>query len=245
MIEHWLVLGASSSMARAFTRAVAARGAALTLVGRDPDDMAASAADAQLRGAVSARVLICNATDSASRAAFLPRAPLEGTQLNVFLAIGSMPDQDAMDADPALLAEMIEANYAGPVALLQGLASAFEAQRGGRIVIVGSVAGDRGRRKNYLYGSAKGGLARYAEGLRARLHPAGVSVTLVKPGFVDTSMTWGLPGLFLVASPEACAIAMLRAADRGAAAVYVPFFWRYIMLIIQHIPAQVMKKLKF
>lgn len=245
MTEHWLILGASSSMARAVARQLAGRGAALTLVGRDADDMAATAADARLRGATSTRVLLCDAADPASRAAFLLQATMPDTQLNVFLAIGSMPDQDAMDNDPDLLARMIGANYSGPVALLQGLARPFEVQRGGRIVIVGSVAGDRGRRKNYLYGSAKAGLARYAEGLRARLHPAGATVTLVKPGFIDTSMTWGLPGLFLVASPEACAKAVLRAADRGAATVYVPFFWHYIMLMIQHIPAQVMKKLIF
>lgn len=245
MTEHWLILGASSSIARAFAREVGGRGAAVTLVGRDAADLEATAADAQLRGAASARALLCDATDPASRAALLPLAALAGTVLNVFLAIGSMPDQEAMDGDPELLRAMIEANYGGPVALLQGLAGSFEAQRGGRVVIVGSVAGDRGRRKNYLYGSAKAGLARYAEGLRARLHPAGATVTVVKPGFVDTAMTWGLPGLFLVASPEACARAMLRAADRGVATLYVPFFWRYIMLIIQHIPAQVMKKLKF
>ena len=245
MTEHWVVLGASSSIARAFVREAARRGAALTLVGRDAVDLDASAADAALRGATRARTLLCDAADPASRAAFLSQATLEGSALNVFVAIGSMPDQDAMDADPALLTAMIDSTYSGPIALLQGLAPVFEAQRGGRIVVLGSVAGDRGRRKNYLYGSAKAGLARYAEGLRARLYPAGATVTLVKPGFVDTAMTWGLPGLFLVASPEACARAMMRAADRGVAVLYVPFFWRFIMLIIQHIPAQVMKKLKF
>ena len=245
MTEHWLILGASSAIARAFAREVARRGAAITLAGRDAFDLEATTADAQLRGAASARALLCDAADAGSRAAFLAQAALPGTVLNVFLAIGSMPDQDAMDGDPLLLAGMIEANYSGPVALLQGLAGTFETQRGGRIVVVGSVAGDRGRRKNYLYGSAKAGLARYAEGLRARLHPSGATVTLVKPGFVDTAMTWGLPGLFLVASPEDCARAMLRAADKGVANLYVPFFWRFIMLVIQHIPAQVMKKLKF
>ena len=245
MTDHWLILGASSSIARAFAREVGRGGAALTLAGRDAADLDASAADAQLRGAASARALPCDAADATSRATFLAQAALPGTVLNVFLAIGSMPEQEAMDGDPTLLAAMIEANYSGPVALLQGLAGAFEAQRGGRVVIVGSVAGDRGRRKNYLYGSAKAGLARYAEGLRARLHPCGATVTLVKPGFVDTAMTWGLPGLFLVASPEDCARAILRAAERGVATLYVPFFWRFIMLIIQHIPAHVMKKLKF
>ena len=103
MTEHWVILGASSSIARAFVRAVARRGAALTLMGRDPADLGATAADAQLRGASSARVLVCDATDAASRAAFLPQAALAGTVLNAFLAIGNMPDQDAMDSDPELL----------------------------------------------------------------------------------------------------------------------------------------------
>ena len=127
---------------------------------------------------------------------------------------------------------MLTTNFTGPVALIQALAPRFEAQRGGRIVVIGSVAGDRGRRKNYLYGSAKAGLGLYADGLRARLFPAGATVTLIKPGFVDTAMTWGLPGLFLVATPTECARQILRAAERGAATAYVPFFWRYIMLII-------------
>lgn len=245
MRAHWLILGASSAMARAFARVAAAEGAALTLVGRDLDDLQATAQDAALRGAAGTRVLACDATDAAARAACIAAAAWPDTELHVFVAIGQMPDQDAMDADPALLAGMIEANYAGPVALLQGLAPLLERQRGGRVVIVGSVAGDRGRRKNYLYGSAKAGLATYATGLRARLFAAGVSVTLVKPGFVDTAMTWGLPGLFLVASPEACAAAMMRAARRGQAEVYHPFFWRWIMLIIRHIPAGVMKRLSF
>lgn len=170
---------------------------------------------------------------------------MPSTQLNVLVAIGSMPDQDAMHANPQLLANMIESTYAGPVALLEGLAPEFVHQRSGRIIVIGSVAGDRGRVKNYLYGSAKAGLATYTEGLRARLFRAGPTVTLVKPGFVDTSMTWGLPGLFLVAAPEDVARAMLTAADKGKAVVYLPGFWRLIMLIIQHIPTVVMKRLAF
>ncbi len=243
--DHWLVLGASSSMARAFVREAAAQGAVVTVAGRDVADLQATAADARLRGATASRVMACDATDPASRAACIADAAVDGTVLNVFVAIGSMPDQDAMDADPALLAQMVESTYTGPMALLQGLAPEFERQKGGRVVVVGSVAGDRGRRKNYLYGSAKAGLATYASGLRARLFPSGATVTLVKPGFVDTAMTWGLPGLFLVASPQACAQAIMKAAQKGRAVLYHPFFWRFIMLIIQHIPADVMKKLKF
>jgi len=245
LTEHWVIFGASSAIARAFAREAAARGAALTLAGRDLDDLRAAAADVRLRGAADSRVLACDASDPGSRAACVAAACLPDTLLNVFLAIGQMPDQEAMDGDPALTARMLEASYAGPVALLQGLAPVFERQRGGRIVVVGSVAGDRGRRKNYLYGSAKAGLAIYAEGLRARLFRAGATVTLVKPGFVDTAMTWGLPGLFLVASPQQAAHAMMRAAQAGRAEIYHPFFWRLIMLIIRHIPATVMKRLNF
>lgn len=245
MKEHWLILGASSSIARAFARQAAARGALLTLAGRDLSDLQASAHDAQLRGAPSARVLPCDAADAASRAACIAGAGIPDATLNMFLAISEMPEQAAMDADPALTARMIEATYAGPVALLQGLAPQFERQGGGRIVIVGSVAGDRGRRKNYIYGSAKAGLATYAEGLRARLLPSGATVTLVKPGFVDTAMTWGLPGLFLVSSPEKCAAAAMKAALTGREEIYHPGFWRLIMFVIRHIPAAVMKRLKF
>jgi short-subunit dehydrogenase len=245
MSEHWLVLGASSAIARAFARQVAARGALLTLAGRDLEDLQASAQDAQLRGAPSARVLGCDAVDAASRADCIADAGIPGTTLNVFLAISEMPEQADMDLDPALTSHMIEATYAGPLALLQGLAPQFERQRGGRIVILGSVAGDRGRRKNYLYGSAKAGLATYAEGLRARLLPSGATVTLVKPGFVDTAMTWGLPGLFLVSTPEKCAAAAMNAALKGREEIYHPGFWRLIMFVIRHIPATVMKRLKF
>jgi len=115
-----------------------------------------------------------------------------------------------------------------------------ERQHGGRVVIVGFVAGDRGRRKNYFHGSAKAGLATYAEGSRARLFPAGATVTLIKPGVVNTLMTWGLPGLFFLASPKDCAAAIIRTAVKCQTEVYHPFFWRSIMPIIRHVRAFVM-----
>ncbi len=245
MAEHWLILGASSPIARAFVRAVAARGDAVTLAGRDLQELSESAGDARLRGATVARALQCEATDADSIQRLLEVADIAGFDLNVLLAMGSMPEQSAMDSDPQLLERMIRSTFMGPVALLQGLAPFFERQRKGKVVVIGSVAGDRGRRKNYLYGSAKAGLATFATGLRARLFPAGASVTLVKPGFVDTPMTWGAPGLFLVAAPEECATAILRAADRGTPEIYVPSFWRWIMLVIRHIPATVLKRLSF
>jgi short-subunit dehydrogenase len=105
------------------------------------------------------------------------------------------------------------------------------------------VAGDRGRLKNYVYGSAKGALNLYLQGLRARLARSGVSVTTVKAGFLDTDMSYGMPGLFLVASPEACARACLDLSAKGRDVAYFPFFWRAIMAIIKAIPERIFKRL--
>ena len=114
----------------------------------------------------------------------------------------------------------------------------------GTVVGVASVAGDRGRIGNYVYGAAKAGFATYLSGLRNRLTRAGGHVVTVKPGFVDTSMTWGLPGMFLVASPEKVAEDILKAARKKRNVIYTPFFWRFIMLIIIHIPEFIFKKMK-
>jgi short-subunit dehydrogenase len=170
-------------------------------------------------------------------------ATLAPGALDVFLAFGTMPEQAALEADPALAVATIEATYTGAVAVLLGLAPLLETGKRGHVVVLGSVAGDRGRLKNYVYGSAKAGLATFTAGLRNRLFRAGVLVTTVKPGFLDTAMTWGLPGMFLVAPPEAAARACLKAALKGREVVYVPVFWALIMLIIRLIPERVFKKL--
>jgi len=245
MKDHWLIIGATSAVARACVRELAQQGAEITLIGRDRDDLDASANDARLRGAASARAVTCDVGDPQARQALLSQPWATDSRLNVVVAVGLMPEQDDMDANPDMLARMVDATYTGPMALLQGLAPHFERQAGGQVVVIGSVAGDRGRRKNYLYGSAKAGLATYAEGLRARLFPCGATVTVVKPGFIDTAMTWGLPGLFLVSSPQSCAQAILDAAKKGRPVLYHPGFWRFIMLVIRHIPASIMKRLKF
>ncbi|MBI3453348.1 MAG: SDR family NAD(P)-dependent oxidoreductase [Rhodospirillales bacterium] len=243
--ETWLVLGASSAIARAFARLAAAEGADVLLAGRDRADLDAAAADIALRSGRRASILDFDAADLAAHAAFVERARAAAgdTMLNLFLAFGFMPAQTEIDADPALLHQAIAANYAGAVGVLHAAAPIFEAQKGGRLVILGSVAGDRGRLKNYVYGSAKAGLAAYAQGLRARLYRSGASITAVKPGFVDTAMTFGLPGMFLVASPESVARACLAAARAGKDEIYVPFFWRAIMAIIRNIPERLFKRL--
>ncbi len=134
-------------------------------------------------------------------------------------------------------------NYTGAVSVLHRLAPYLEEQGDGHVVVLSSVAGDRGRLKNYVYGSAKAGLNAYLQGLRARLFRRGVSVTTVKPGFMDTDMTWGIEGMFLVASPDQAARACLKAAGKRRHVVYVPFFWWGIMTIIRHIPEFIFKKM--
>ena len=243
MTETWIILGATSSMARAFARAAAARGAHLVVAGRDLADLEALASDCALRGAQSASAKHFDARDITTHAAILEHAQSQDGMINVAVFVGSMPSQDAIDADPSLIAGTVADNYSGPAAFLQLAAPVMEERGGGTVVGVGSVAGDRGRIGNYVYGSAKAGFHTYLSGLRNRLTRVGGHVVTVKPGFVDTAMTWGLEGMFLVASPDKIASDILRAVDKKKNVIYTPGFWRIIMTIIKSIPEPIFKKL--
>lgn len=244
MTDTWIILGATSSMARAFARKVAGTGAAVLLAGRDIADMAALAQDCQLRGARLAEVLAFDARRPEGFAALIARMDTEEGLLSAAVFVGSMPPQSEIDADPALIDGTVTDSFSGPARFLQMLAPLMEQRGGGTVVGVGSVAGDRGRIGNYVYGSAKAGFHTYLSGLRNRLTRAGGHVVTVKPGFVDTSMTWGLPGMFLVATPEAVASDIWKAVTKRRNVIYTPFFWRFIMLIIIHVPEFIFKKMK-
>jgi len=244
MSETWILLGATSAMARALARALAARGAGLLLAGRDSAELAAIAADCRLRGARMAEAVAWDARDAASIAPLIGRAAQEEGALCCAVFAGSMPAQAEIDANPALVDGTVADSYLGPVRFLQTLAPLIEQRGAGSVVGVGSVAGDRGRLGNYVYGSAKAGFHTYLSGLRNRLGRSGAHVVTVKPGFVDTAMTWGLPGMFLVAPPDRVAADILKAVDRRRNVIYTPGFWRLIMLIIRSIPEPVFKKLK-
>ena len=157
--------------------------------------------------------------------------------------MGSMPEQDEIDADPSLIGGVVTDSFTGAAEFLQRLAPELERRGKGRVVGVGSVAGDRGRVGNYVYGAAKAGFHTYLSGLRNRLGRSGVHVMTVKPGFVDTSMTWGLEGMFLVARPEDVAEAIWSGAAKERNVLYVPWFWIGIMTIIRTIPERIFKKL--
>jgi NADP-dependent 3-hydroxy acid dehydrogenase YdfG len=221
MTDTWLVLGASSAIARAFAREAVAAGDGVVLAGRDRADLDLTAAGPRDPRAPR-RSRSSTSTRSPSRAMRTPsRAPRRSRRgtLALFVAYGFMPSQEELNADPALAKRVVDVNYTSVVNLLQVAAPVFEAQKQGRIVVLGSVAGDRGRMKNYVYGSAKAGVHEFLSGFRGRMFKSGVSVTTVKPGVIDTAMTWGLPGVRGGAPPELVAretSARRQARPRGA-----------------------------
>ena len=242
-MQTWIVLGATSSMARAFIRQVAEAGDGVLACGRDDADLGATVTDAAQRGAPVAAAMAFDARRPAGFEKILARAEKTEGRISVAVFVGSMPPQDEIDADPALLDGTVTDSFTGPARFLTAALPLLEARKG-TVVGVGSVAGDRGRLGNYVYGAAKAGFHTYLAGLRNRLTRAGGHVVTVKPGFVDTAMTWGLPGMFLVASPDAVARDILRAVRKRRNVIYTPVFWLGIMTIIRNIPEPIFKKLK-
>jgi decaprenylphospho-beta-D-erythro-pentofuranosid-2-ulose 2-reductase len=244
MSQAVLILGATSAIARATAVAFAARGASLYLASRDSEELRRIAADIKVRYGVEAHHGLFDAEATDGHEAFFKSVLATMPKLSgVVLAFGYLGDQQTA-RDFSVGAKVIAANFTGAASILSHCANYFELQKSGFIIGISSVAGDRGRQSNYVYGAAKGALSLYLQGLRNRLYASGVRVITVKPGFVDTAMTYGLPGLFLVASPQSIGERIVRALGKSADVVYLPWFWRYIMLIIQHIPEQIFKRLK-
>ncbi|MEO1536609.1 MAG: SDR family oxidoreductase [Pseudomonadota bacterium] len=244
MSETWLILGATSTIARAFARQAAMRGDSLLLAGRDMTEMEWIAADCAMRGAPQADVIGFDARDPATFAPIAERAEATEGTLSVAVFVGSMPDQAEIDADPSLVDGTITDSFTGPARLLTMLAPLMEARKAGTVAGVGSVAGDRGRLGNYVYGASKAGFHAYLSGLRNRMGRSGVHVVTVKPGTVDTAMTWGLEKLPFVAQPEKIASDILRAADKKKDIIYTPLIWWPIMTIIRSIPERMFKKME-
>lgn len=244
MSEAVLILGATSAIARATAAAFAARGAALYLASRDLDELRRIAADIHLRYGVEVRHGLFDAEATESHAVFM-QSVIEAMHgiTGVVLAFGYLGDQQEA-RDFKMGEKIIVSNFTGAASILSHCANYFEPLHRGFIIGISSVAGDRGRQSNYVYGAAKGALSLYLQGLRNRLFASGVRVITIKPGFVDTAMTYGLPGLFLVASPQAIGERIVAALGKSSDVVYLPWFWRYIMLIIKHIPEHIFKRMK-
>ena len=234
-----LVLGATSAIAQQIARLCAARGAELFLVARNEERLGAVADDLRVRGA-SVETAVADLDDAARHEDLLARAaPLDV----VLLAYGVLGDARETGRDARAAEAVLRTDLLGPVALLTLAAQRLEAQRSGCIVALSSVAGDRGRASNPVYGAAKAGLTAFLSGLRNRLSRAGVRVVTVKPGFVDTPMTGRLPKNPLYASPERVARDVVRAIEGGADVVYTPWWWRWVMLAVRLVPERLFKRL--
>jgi short-subunit dehydrogenase len=241
-----VIFGATSSIARAIAQCLAARGRHLILAARDTDEADRIAGDLRLRFNVEVATVVYDALDFEMQSDLAQRCVTmsDGALGGVVMAQGYMVMQSAAQADSREARAIIDVNYSSPALLLNGFADHFEQRKSGFICGVSSVAGDRGRQSNYLYGSAKAAFTAYLSGLRNRLTRSGVPVITVKPGFVDTAMTWGLPGMFLVASPAKVAKDICRAIDKGRATIYTPWFWWGIMTIIRYIPEPIFRRMK-
>lgn len=235
------IFGATSGIATEVARLYAQSGATLVLAGRDRAALEALAADFTVRGATAVDIRTGDLGAIAGLDALVAQVwdTADGLDL-ALIAHGSLPDHAAVRDDPLALAEAVNLNFTSAAALCAALAPRFEARRAGMLAVLTSVAGDRGRQSNYVYGAAKGGLQRYLEGLRHRLHPSGVKVLDIRPGFVSTRMTAHLPsGGPLWATPKRVAKDIARAAAGRGGVLYTPWFWRPIMLIVRLTPAAV------
>ena len=244
-MSRTLIIGATSAIAEATARLLAGRGGSLYLVGRNVARLEAIAADLTVRGAAHVATETLDLNTLALHEPMIERAfvALGGID-SVLIAHGTLSEQRACQLSVAQSLAEISTNALSVVSLLTLLGNRLEAERSGAIAVVSSVAGDRGRASNYVYGSAKALVTAFCSGLRQRLASAGVRVITVKPGFVDTPMTRNFRKGLLWAKPEAIARGIVRAMDRGRGTVYLPAFWRPLMLAVRLIPERFFARLR-
>jgi decaprenylphospho-beta-D-erythro-pentofuranosid-2-ulose 2-reductase len=239
------ILGATSGIAEAAARIWAAHGARFALVGRNAEKLAAVVSDLKTRGAASAVAIVADCAEVDAPATLERMVEALGGIDIVLLAYALPGDQQACERDLEATAEVLRTNFTSAAAWCLAAASILEAQRSGALVVIGSVAGDRGRASNYIYGATKAGLAALVEGIAHRLARSGARAVLIKPGFVDTPMTAAIANKgALWAKPEAVASTIVASAERGPPVVYAPWFWRGIMLIVRNTPAFVFHRTK-
>ena len=246
MILNILIIGASSTIAEAVARRYAIQGARIFLVARNLQRIQNIATDLLVRGASEAKTFEMDAHNVSLIPHMLDAAwKAYGTIDVALIAQGTLPDQQRSEHDIEYAAMEFRTNAESVITCMAGVAQRFDQQGKGVIAVIGSVAGDRGRASNYLYGAAKAAIESYASGVRAKLFRRKVHVLIVKPGFVATAMTanLNLPAL-LTASAERVALDIQRAIDIRKNILYTPWFWIYIMLIIRWLPEPMFKRLK-
>lgn len=244
-MKRILIVGACSAIATECARLWAAQGCAFALVGRNEEQLSATANDLVARGADAAHTYVLDLLDTHA----LPDMVVWSSQTLggidiAMIAHGALPDQSQCERSTSALLASLSINALSTAALLTEIAPVMEAQRAGAIGVITSVAAVRGRRSNYVYGSAKSMVSTFCEGLRVRLSHSDVSLTEIRPGFVATPMTEGLdlPG-YLVVTPAAIAPRIISAIEGGKSITYTPRFWRWIALIIRTIPVSLFNRL--
>lgn len=238
-----LILGARSDIGRSVAHAFAAAGYSIQLAARDAPSLEIDAADIRLRYNVPVSTHEFDALETRVHGDFidaLPKLPEVAV-----CAVGAMGEQKLSELDEQAAVRVMRSNYEGPVSILSTLANRFERRGHGTIVGISSVAGERGRATNYVYGSAKAGFTAFLSGLRNRLTKSGVHVVTVLPGFVATQMTEGMDlPMRLTAQPDELGREIFRAVEKGKNVLYVRHIWWLIMIVIRNIPEQLFKRLK-
>jgi len=245
-MKRILIIGATSAIAEHCARIWAANGDAMHLVARNEQHVQTIAADLKVRGASEVTTFCTDLNETDKHEQLLDAAydALGGVDI-VLIAHGTLSNQKSCELSVKETLAEIRTNALSTISLLTIIANRFEANRGGTICVLSSVAGDRGRASNYVYGSAKAMVTTFMSGLRQRLYKSNVSVVTIKPGFVDSPMTSEFKKGFLWAKPSTVSQKIIRAIDNKNAEVFVPPYWFIIILIVRLIPSKIFKKLRF
>lgn len=243
-MKNIVIFGATSAIAKAVARLYAKEGNRLFLVGRNLEQTQTLASDLNVRGAKEVNYAIADLANIEEHPALITTIKQTVSKIDIaLLAHGILPNQAECNQDVKKTVDAMTVNFISPISLLTLLANEMQAQGAGVIAVISSVAGDRGRQSNYVYGAAKGGLSIFLQGLRNRLHATGVAVVTIKPGFVDTPMTASFKKGALWAKPEQVAKGIVKAIEKRRDEVYLPSFWKWIMFIIRQIPESLFKRL--
>jgi decaprenylphospho-beta-D-erythro-pentofuranosid-2-ulose 2-reductase len=244
-MHNMLIIGATSAMAKEVARLWAQRAGGLYLLARSEPALAVLAADLKVRGAQAVHYAPFEANDFAAHAAYIDLAFNRCGKIDVVLVChGTLPDQTACERSASTTLDALSTNGVSVLSLLTHIANRLETQGNGTIAVISSVAGDRGRQSNYVYGAAKAMVSVFLQGLRNRLFHRGISVLDIRPGFVDTPMTAQFGKSALWAQPADVAADILKAIDKQRDVIYTPWFWRWIMALIRAVPESIFKRLK-
>jgi decaprenylphospho-beta-D-erythro-pentofuranosid-2-ulose 2-reductase len=245
-VQSVLVLGGGSDIARATAKAlVRRRNARIVLAARKPETLDAAVAELRAAGASAVDTIAFDAVDFASHEPFVAGTFDRFGDFDVVLvAFGVLGDQARDETDAAAAVDVVQTNFTGVVSVTVPLAQRLERQGHGALVLLSSVAGERARRSNFVYGSSKAGIDAFYQGLGDRLAGTAVRVMIVRPGFVETKMTEGLPAAPLSTTPDKVAAAIVRGLERGSETVWVPPALRVVMSGLRHLPRPVFRRLK-